>query len=194
VRMLIALLAALALAPAQAAPAATAAPVDKAPDCSVALTLPDTGLGLRLDYRQVGPDLSRFREPPGASRADVDKLRVMAHLALGASLSGDVWITVGDRALKPGRHPLGFTLGDDEAMHLFLVDGNESVPIAGEPLVPGFESPRLLLQLRFVSRGEARLDWHWKKAAGSIALRLGTPEAAAAAPPAGEAAAAPDGR
>ena len=199
-KILLVLLVALALPPAPAAPAASpaqgapSAAAEGAPDCSVSLTLPATALALHLDYRQVGPDLSKFREPPGATAAEVNKLRVMTHLALGSSLSSDVWFTVGERALKPGRHPLGFTLGDDEAMHLFLVEGNEAFPIAGEMLVPGFESPRLLMQLRFVSRGEARLDWHWKKAAGSIALRLGTPEAAAApAPVPAPAPAAPNG-
>jgi hypothetical protein len=96
---------------------------------------------------------------------------------------------VGGRALKPGKRPLGFTLGHDESMHLFVVDGKEAVPLAGEFFEPGFESPRLLLQLRYVSRVEARLLWHWKKAAGSIPLGLGTPEAAAAPAPGARAAA-----
>ncbi|HZL99025.1 MAG TPA: hypothetical protein VFD43_02135 [Planctomycetota bacterium] len=189
------LLAALALPPAAAPPApllAPGAPVEDSPACSVSLLLPDTALDLRLEYRQVGPDLSRYREPAGATAADVDKLRVLTHLALGGTLSSDVWISAGGHALAPGRRPLGFTLGADEAMHLFLVDGTQAVPIAGEAFAPGFESPRLLLQLRYVSRGEARLDWHWKKAAGSIALRLGTTEEAAAPAPAP--APAPDGR
>jgi hypothetical protein len=185
VKILIALLTALALPTAPAPPSpAQGAPADEAPDCSVELTLPQTALDLRLDYRQVGPDLSRFREPEGATAADVDKLRVLAHLALGASLSSDVWLTIGDRTLKPGKRPLGFTLGHDEAMHLFLVDGSQAFPLVSEFVEPGFESPRLLLQLRYVSRSEARLLWHWKKAAGSIRLGLGTPEAAAAPAPA----------
>jgi len=171
-------------APTPPGPPAQSAPADEVPGASVELTLPQTALELRLDYRQVGPDLSRFREPEGATAADVDKLRVLAHLALGATLSSDVWLTVGGRALKPGKRPLGFTLGHDESMHLFVVDGKEAVPLAGEFFEPGFESPRLLLQLRYVSRGEARLLWHWKKGAGSIPLGLGTPEAAAAPAPA----------
>ena len=183
-KTLLVLLTALLLPPAPAAPPAQAAPADEAPECAVELTLPQTALGLRLEYRQVAPDLSRFREPPGATEVALRKLRVIAHLALGSSLASDVWLTVADRPLKPGRRPLGFTLGADDAMHLFLVDGTEAVPIAGEPFDPGFESPRLLLQLRYVSRGEARLLWHWKQAAGSIRLGLGTPEAAAAPVPA----------
>lgn len=177
-KILLALLTALLLPPAPRP--AQAAPADEAPECSVELTLPQTALELRLEYRQVGPDLSRYREPPGATEVELRKLRVMAHLALGSSLASDVWLTVADRPLKPGRRPLGFTLGADDAMHLFLVDGTEAVPIAGESFDPGFETQRLLLQLRYVSRGEARLVWHWKRAAGSIRLGLGTPEAAAA--------------
>ena len=190
-KILIALLTALALPTAPApAPPAQGAPAGEAPECSVALTLPDGSLDLRLDYRQVGPDLSRFREPEGATAADVDKLRVLTHLALGAGLSSDVWLTIGDRTFKPGKRPFGFTLGRDEAMHLFLVDGKEAVPLVSDFFDPGFESPRLLLQLRYVSSSEARLLWHWKKAGGSIRLGLGTLEAAAApapapAPPAG---------
>jgi len=180
VKTLLVLLAALLLPPAPSAPPAQAAPAGEAPACSLELTLPQTALELRLEYRQVGPDLSRFREAAGATEAEVRKLQVMTHLALGSSLSSDLWLTVGDRPLKPGRRPLGFTLGADDAMHLFLVDGTEVVPIAGESFDPGFESPRLLLQLRYVSRGEARLLWHWKMAAGSIRLGLGTPEGAAA--------------
>jgi hypothetical protein len=180
VKILLAMLTALTLLPAPAAPRTQGAPADDAPDCSLSLTLPQTSLGLRLDYRQVGPDLSRFREPQGADAADVSALRVKAHLALGSSLQSDVWLTVGERTLRPGRHPLGFTLGSDEAMHLFLVDGNEAFPLSGELRAADFESPRLLLQLQYVSRDEARLQWHWKKAAGSIRLGLGTLEAATA--------------
>lgn len=179
---LLALLTALTLLPAPATPAAPSAqgaPADDAPDCSVALTLPQSGLDLHLDYRQVGPDLSKFREPQGASESDVKQLRIQAHLALGSSLASDVWLTIGDRQLKPGKHPLGFTLSHDDTMHLFLVDGTEAFPLSGETFAPGFESPRLVLQMQYVSRNEARLLWHWKKAAGSIRLGLGTPDAAA---------------
>ena len=81
---------------------------------------------------------------------------------------------------------------------MFLVEGTEAHPILGDVRAAGFESPRLLLQLQYVSRDEARLLWHWKKAAGSIRLGLGTQEAASApaAPqvPAPAAPAAPTGR
>lgn len=177
-KILLALLTALALLPARGLPE------DEPPACTVSLTLPESALDLRLEYRQVGPDLSRFREPSSATGMEVQKLRVLSHLAQGSSLSSDVWLTVGDVTLRPGRHPLGFTLGADEAMHLFIVDGTQAFPITGEIRAAAFESPLLSMQLLYVSRDEARLLWTWKRSAGSIRLGLGTQESAAAPAPA----------
>jgi len=156
--------------------AATWVAVDEAPASAVSLTLPQSTQTLRLEYRQVGPDLSPYRETAGLDAAGLKALQVQSLLSQGGLLQSDVWLKLGDRALRPGRRPLGFTVGEHGSMHLFVVDGLEAISLASQPLEPGWSSPRFALQWHYVDRSEARLVWHVGEYAGAVHVGLGTDE------------------
>jgi hypothetical protein len=155
---------------------------DEAPACAVTLTLPQSAQTLRLEYRQVGPDLSAYRETGGLDAAGLKQLQVQSLLSQGGQLRSDVWLRLGDRTLRPGRRPLGFTVGEHGGMHLFVVDGLEAIALESQPLEPGWSSPRLALQWHYVDRGAARLVWHVGRSAGAVHVGLGT-DASPDAPP-----------
>ncbi len=159
--------AALALAP----------PAAERPDAVASLTLPESSLQLRVAWRQLPPDLAVFSEGEGLSAGDLKRLQVASLLAQGASLQSDAFLRVGDRVLEPGRYGLFFTVGVGGRMNFALVDGADVVPLSSEPLEFGWASERLLLQLQWISRHEARLIWQLGRNGGSFRLVLGTRDA-----------------
>jgi hypothetical protein len=147
---------------------------EEAPASAVSLTLPQSSQTLRLEYRQVGPDLSPYRETDGLDATGLKSLQVQSLLSQGGQLQTDVWLRLGDHALRPGRRPLGFTVGEHGGMHLFVVDGTHAVPLESQPLEPGWSSPRLAMQWHYVDRSAVRLVWHVGEAAGAVHVGLGT--------------------
>jgi hypothetical protein len=153
-----------------AAVAGAAAPTNDAPACVSALTLPDSALDLRLEYRQVSSDLALRR------------LQVATLLALNGHLDTDLYVRIGEHVLPPGRHPFGFTVGVGGGMRFFVVSGTEALPLAFQSIEPGWESPRLSLQLHYVDRGEALLVWHLGAHGGRATVHLGSDRAPEHAP------------
>lgn len=147
---------------------------EEPPGSAVSLTLPQSALTLRLEYRQVGPDVSVYRERADLDAAGLKALQVQSLLSQGGQLQSDVWLRLGDETLRPGRRPMGFTVGEHGGMHLFVVDGTRAVALPSQPLEPGFSSPRLALQWHYVDRSAVRLVWHLGEHAGAVHLGLGT--------------------
>ena len=193
---------ALAFAPAPAhahawpTPADVAAPAED-PPCSMSLTLPQTALELRLEYRQLGPDLARYLEPQGVDAVDLHQLQVMSLLAQGSKLKTGVTLRVGGHVFKPATYSMGFTVALGGALRFFLVDGTEAVPLPSLELDPGWVTERLVMHLEYAARTSVRLVWHLGAKAGRIDLGLGgsapetAPESAPEAEPAPGAPAAP---
>jgi hypothetical protein len=162
--------------------AATGVAAEEATAGSVSRTLPQSSQTLRLEYRQVGPDLAPYRETEGLDAAGLKALQIQSLLSQGGQLQIDVWLRLGDRSLRPGRRPLGFTVGQHGGTHLFVVDGLEAIALDSQPLEPGWSSPRLALQWHYVDRGAVRLVWHVGKYAGAVHVGLGTDESPDAPP------------
>ena len=187
-----AVVAALALA-AASAPESAAAPGD-APTCLTTLTLPQSALELKLECRQLDPDLAKFLEPLGMDAQGLRQLQVMCLNAQGARLSTGVALRAGDHLFQPGRtpYPLGFTVAQGGALRFFLVDGMDAIPVPSEELTPGWRTERLVMHFEYASRSEVRLVWHLGEKAGVLKLGLGssaspapagTPGVKPAAPP-----------
>ncbi len=142
-------------------------------EARASLRLPDTDLDLELAWRQIGPDLGRYVEPPEVDARGLHALRVQTLLALGGSLQTDVTVRAGEHRFGKGRYPMGFTVNQSGRPVFFLVDGTVAVTLPSEELVPGWTAPSMLLQLVLVGPQEARLVWHHGDQAGAIELRLG---------------------
>jgi len=157
----------LAFVPAPAGP-------NEDPTCSIMLTLPQSALELRLDQRQIGPDLSRYQEPEGVDAVGLHQLQVMSHLAQGLMLKSGVTLRVAGHSFKPASYRMGFTVTLGGALRFFMVDGTEAVALPSTELKPGWSTERLVMHLEYVSRSDVRMIWHLGDKAGSIALGLGT--------------------
>ena len=149
------------------------APVTEAPDVRTSLRLPHSAQDLVLEYRQIEDDLAAFVQPAGLSGHELQKLRVQALLVQQAAFSCDVEFRNDETRFGPGRRPLGFTVDPGGVVRFFLVDGRDAVPIVSEPVETDERSPRLVMNLEYVDRAEARITWRLGDRAGTIVLKLG---------------------
>jgi hypothetical protein len=176
-KLLAVLLLPVLLAPAPPAPPASTPPMpakaSTAPQASITLTLPDSGLDLALRWRQLPRDLSPFLEPEGVDAWGLKALRVRSLLAQGAELDNDVNLRAGDTLLPPGRWKLGFTVPPGGGPRFFAVVGQEALDLPSLAVEPGFDAPALLLQWVFVDRAKVQLHWHVGRRAGTVDFALG---------------------
>ncbi|MGQ0552501.1 MAG: hypothetical protein ACT4PU_04715 [Planctomycetota bacterium] len=152
---------------------------DDPPSVQLTLTLPSSARTVRITWRQYTPELGRFLASPGIAEKDLRRLQVAAVLGQDGSLNSETSLRLGARTLPPGRYPLGFTVGAAGLPNFFVVDGQESWPVAFEEFEPSSVSPRLTMQLLFVSTHELIWEWRLGEAGGRLRLGLDWPEAAA---------------
>ena len=171
----------LSVAPgsAPAAPPALQSPASAA----TSLTLPDTDVTIRLGWRQLDTDLSRFREGAGWTDKELHKLRVQCVFTQDGSLQANTSLRVGARTLPPGRYPLGFTVGDGGRLNYFVVAETEAVPLDFEAFEVGWPTSRLLMQAQYVSPHEVRLYWHLGATSGRLRVGIDWPAEYAWPPP-----------
>lgn len=147
-------------------------PAGPSPDTRVSLRFPETSHDVEVSYRQIEPDLSDYAVTSGDDLALRSK-QLQATLAFGGRLTVDVPFKIRERGFAAGKRPMAFTVDGNGALRWFLVEGQDTVPIAFEPVEPGFDSPRLTMQLQFVTRSEVHLLWHLGTRAGLLTLRTG---------------------